>query len=155
MVDHKLLKSIYLFKNLTTDQLELISSISEYRTYDEGDDIFAEKDEAKALYVINYGSVRVHQKMDTGENLEVATLSIGSHFGEMAFLDSKKRSATVTACEKTEMVEVEYEKLATIIKDHLDIAVVFYQGLSHFLCGRLRLTTNDLSFARQENYSYF
>ena len=34
-------------------------------------------------------------------------------------------------------------------------AVKFYRSLALFLCGRLRLTTTDLSFAREKNLRHF
>src|SRR5690606_29086689 len=103
------------------------------------------------LYVIKYGSVRIHQKTVSGENMEVAILGTGSHFGEMAFLDGESRSASATAAEKSDIVELDYEKLQMILKENFPIAVHFYRELAQFLCGRLRVTTNDLGFAREKN----
>jgi hypothetical protein len=34
-------------------------------------------------------------------------------------------------------------------------ALAFYRELSHFLAGRLRMTTNDLNFAREKNLHHF
>lgn len=149
------LQNIYLFKGVSQEELELISSITETESYQAGDDVFGETDAAQALYVIRHGSIRIHQKSDSGENIEVATLGTGSHFGEMAFVDGEKRSASCTAIENTEIVLLKYQRLNELLEAHGSIAVHFYKELARFLCGRLRITTNDLSFAREKNLSHF
>lgn len=155
MSQNNLLKNIYLFKLLNNDELELISETSEINTYAPGEDIFSQEDVATSMYVINFGSVRIHIKGTEGDNIEVANLGTGSHFGEMAFLDGEKRSASATALEKTDIVSINYDKLNTLLKEYPSVAVKVYQALSKFLCGRLRITTNDLSFAREKNISHF
>lgn len=155
MSEKNLLQNVYLFKGLSGSQLEVINHVAEMNTYGSGEDIFSQGDRATALYVIKYGSIRIHQRGGSGDNIEVANLATGSHFGEMAFLDGEKRSATATAIERSEIVSLDYEALKEIMKEQLPIAVHFYRELAHFLCGRLRITTNDLSFAREKNLSHF
>ena len=154
-MSQNLLHNIYLFKGLDEAELIQISEIAEKESFAAGDDVFSEKDPAKALYVIQHGSVRIHQKSDSGENIEVATLGTGSHFGEMAFVDGEQRSASATAIERAEVVYLTYEKLSALLETNEKIAVHFYKELARFLCGRLRVTTNDLSFAREKNLSHF
>lgn len=154
-MSQNLLKNVYLFKGLSDDELKLISDAGQAATINPGDDIFTQSDAAKALYVIRFGSVKIHQKSSSGENIEVANLGSGSHFGEMAFVDGEPRSASATAIEKSEIVVLHYDKLSGILSAHSNIAISLYKELAHFLCGRLRVTTNDLSFAREKNLSHF
>jgi len=155
MAQKNLLHNVYLFKGLNSDQMELVNEAGNMVAYAPGDEIFSQADPAKALYVIKYGSVKIHQKSSNEEKIEVATLGTGSHFGEMAFVDDEPRSASATAIEKSEIVVMDYERLRSVLKEHPFIAVHFYRELCHFLCGRLRITTNDLSFAREKNLSHF
>lgn len=155
MSQKNLLKNIYLFKEMRSEELDLINQICELQTYLPGEDIFSQGDTATSLYVISYGSVKIHIRSSDGDNIEIANLGTGSHFGEMAFLDGELRSASATATEKTDVVSVRYEKLMNFLGEYPGIAVKFYQALSKFLCGRLRITTNDLSFAREKNISHF
>lgn len=150
-----LLQNVYLFKGLSADQLSAISEAGRLETYNAGDDLFSQGESAKAMYVIKYGSVRIHQKSSSDNKIEVATLGTGSHFGEMAFVDGEVRSASATAIEKSEIVVLDYDKLNSILQKDNSIAVSFYKELSHFLCGRLRITTNDLSYSREKNLSHF
>ena len=151
----QLLQNVYLFKEMTPAELEKIEGIVQVSSYIPGDEIFSQGDDATALYVIKYGSVRIQQKSSNGDNIDVATLGTGSHFGEMAFVDGEKRSATVTAIERTEIVSIDFSNLRKLLDAQPIIAVKLFKALSHFLCGRLRITTNDLSFAREKNLRHF
>lgn len=150
-----LLKSLYLFKGLNPDQIEQIAAVSFSETYASGEEIFSQGDQASAIYFIKLGSVRIEQQTRTGNPIEVSNLGSGSHFGEMSFVDRQPRSASARTTERTELVIVPYEKLSLLLEKDLELAVMFYRELAHFLCGRLRLTTTDLSFAREKNLSHF
>jgi CRP/FNR family transcriptional regulator, cyclic AMP receptor protein len=151
----QLLKNVYLFKELTAPELEKIEQIVKVTSYLPGDEIFAQGDEAHSLYVIKFGSVRIQQKSSNGDAIDVANLGTGSHFGEMAFVDGEKRSATVSAMEQAEIVSLDFDDLTKVLNANPTIAVKLFKALSHFLCGRLRITTNDLSFAREKNLRHF
>lgn len=155
MANKNLLQNIYLFKRMSGEELEVISEAAEVETFGGTDELFTQGDRALALYVIKYGSVRIHQRSSAGDNIEVATLGTGSHFGEMGFVDGEPRSASATAIEKSDIIVFNYDKLRNVLERHPTIAVKFYKELAHFLCGRLRITTNDLSFAREKNLSHF
>lgn len=155
MADKNVLQDVYLFKGLNAEQIGAISEIASVNTYNPTDEVFGQGDEAKAAYFIKYGSIRITQKTPSGDTVEVATLGTGSHFGEMPFLDTEVRSATAVAIERTDLVEVPYDKLRDLLAGNPPIAVHFFRELAHFLAGRLRITTNDLNFAREKNLSHF
>jgi CRP-like cAMP-binding protein len=150
-----LLKNCYLFRDMNGDELNKVDSALNIEIFNRGDEVFSQGDPAKALYIIKMGSVRVMQKATSGDLIEIAVLGSGSHFGEMAFLDNEKRSAGIEVLEKTEVLRIDYEKLKTILQQNSPIAVKFFRALSLFLCGRLRVTTNDLSFSRELNLKHF
>lgn len=155
MANSSLLKKLYLFKDLSESELRHVEKAAVNKTYAPGDDIFSQKERAKALYFVQFGSVRIHQKVESGDAIEVARLAAGAHFGEMPFIDGEARSATATAVEKTDIIEISYDKLTDIFVQHPTIATHFYRQMAHFLCGRLRMTTTDLAFSRSQNLSHF
>lgn len=150
-----LLKNIYLFQELSENQIKKIVKISNEVTYLPGDHIFEQGDEAHSLYVIKYGAVDIKQDTSNGDTLEVANLGSGSHFGEMSFLDGEKRSATVEVIEKSNIISIPYDKLMVVMREEPSMAIPFFHSLSKFLCTRLRKTTTDLSFARELNLTHF
>lgn len=150
-----LLQNVYLFKSLTPDQLIVVSEIAQTQKFQQGDSIFLRGEEATALYLIKYGSVRIQQTTKSGDNLDVAILGTGSHFGEMPFVDNEPRSASAIAAENCELISVPYAQLKELLNKNGDIATKLYREMAKFMCGRLRATTNDLGFAREKNLSHF
>lgn len=155
MSGKNLLQNIYLFKSLTPAELEIVGDVTTVETFNPTDEIFNQGDKSMALYVIKYGSVKITQRSSNGDSIEVATLATGSHFGEMGFVDGEPRSASAIAIERTDIVVFSYDRLRSLLDKNPIIAMKIYRELSHFLCGRLRITTNDLSFAREKNLSHF
>jgi CRP-like cAMP-binding protein len=150
-----ILQNVYLFKTLNAQELDAVSAIAENRDIMKGDTIFLKGETAEALYMIKNGGVRIEHSTKSGDSIEVAALSAGSHFGEMAFVDNAPRSATATGTESGEMIVVPYKKLFGLLTQNPSIAVKFYRELAHFLAGRLRVTTSDLSFAKEKNHTHF
>lgn len=144
-----LLKNIYLFKDFNPDELAQITEISELVEFAPGQTIFKEGDQGDSLFVIKSGTVRIRHKSKEGHLTEIAQLSTGSHFGEISFFDGGKRSATVEAFEKLSAVKINYENLRKVLNGKVDTAAKFYRSLASFLCGRLRVTTSDLSYAKE------
>ncbi|MBX9767781.1 MAG: cyclic nucleotide-binding domain-containing protein [Bdellovibrionales bacterium] len=150
-----LLKSIYLFKEFNDEELKAVEAVCSTDSLSVGDEVFSEKDEASAFYIIKMGSVKISHKNSKGDEMDVATLGTGSHFGEMAFIDGERRSATATVVERTEILRADFRKLRDLLDGSPKLATKFYRSLSHFLCGRLRQTTTDLAFSREKNLRHF
>lgn len=150
-----LLKKLYLFKDLSAGELEHISSAAKTINCGPGDEIFSQGDRATGLYIIQTGTVKIHQLSEGGESVEITRVGAGSHFGEMSFLDGEPRSASATAIEQSEIVVINYDQLSQIMIEHAGIALHFYRQFALFLCGRLRITTKDLSFSRSKILSHF
>ena len=154
-MNKELLKQCYLFKEMNPEELTKLEAALSLKNFNRGDRIFSQGDEAEALYLIKAGSVRVLQKGKKGDRIEIALLPAGSHFGEMAFLDEEKRSATIESVDQTEVLRIDYEKLRSVLMENKVIAIKFLKAMALFLCDRLRATTNDLSFARELNLTHF
>lgn len=155
MGNTNLLKKLYLFKDLSAGELELVGGAVNLINCGPGDEVFSQGDKAKSLFIIQSGTVKIHQLAESGEGVEVTRIGVGSHFGEMSFLDGEPRSASATAIEQSEIVVIDYEKLSLIMIERPGIAIHFYRQFALFLCGRLRITTKDLSFSRSKVLSHF
>lgn len=150
----QLLKNVYLFKDLNATELDQLNELAQVETYNLGDEIFAEGDAAASLFLIKYGSVRI-RRSGQSDGVDIAQLGTGAHFGEMSFVDGEPRSTTIIAAEKSEIVKIDFSALRAHFEKHPAVAVKFYRSLANFLCGRLRLTTMDLSFPREKNIRHF
>src|SRR5882672_9552536 len=94
-----MLKNVFLFRNLTDEQLSEIEEVARTKSLEADQIVFAEGDEADGLYVVLEGKVRIYRKGHDGNEVEFATQEAGEFFGEMALLDGKPRSATVSCKE--------------------------------------------------------
>lgn len=148
-------KNIYLFKDLDAKEMEKLQSIAVEKNFTPGQDIFSKGDVAHSLYVIRLGSVKIYSSTKSGDESKIANLGTGSHFGEMPFLDGEKRSAVAQAVEATTVIEVGYDKLKDLLTANPGMALKVYKSLANYLCGRLRATTQDLNYARENNYRHF
>lgn len=154
-MSRSLIQNVYLFKTFEPKELDAVGETGKVMQFQKGDTIFIKGEAANAMYLIKHGSIQIQQSTASGDSLTVATLGTGSHFGEMPFVDGQNRSATAAAAEQTEVIVIPYDKLKLFLNQNKDAAVKFYRELSHFLCGRLRVTTTDLNFAREKNLSHF
>jgi len=150
----QLLQDIYLFKDLSTDELKQLSEKGTVRTYSQDEEIFGEGDKAQSLFVIRHGTVHIRRD-GKDRSIDVAQLGTGAHFGEMSFVDAEPRSATAVALERSELLEIGFDALHAYFDQNPVAAVKFYRSLSHFLAGRLRVTTMDLSFSREKHIRHF
>ncbi len=88
----ELLRNVPLFAELDEHDLESLAEEFNERRFSEGDAIALEGEGGLMFFVVDSGSasVEVHGQ-------EVAQLGPGSHFGEIALIDRRPRTATVTA----------------------------------------------------------
>lgn len=138
------LKKVYLFKDLPVSELEELSKLVRAEKVHTGTVIFSQDDLADALYVVKYGSVRIKTLGDDGEELGIKVLGAGSHFGEMSFVDGRKRSASAEALEVSELLRIDYRDLGALFAAQPLIAAHFYQAIAYFLCGRLLAANEEL-----------
>ena len=101
--EDKLLAKFTLFAELSEEELHGLIEQSGTETYAAGERIISAGDTGHCMYVILSGNVRVTIKRGNGE-IELASLTGGDFFGEVALVDDGPRSATVTATEDCELL---------------------------------------------------
>ena len=101
--------------------------------FEAGSVIFREGDLGSEMYIIQRGHVRISLKVG-GRERELAVLEKGDFFGEIALLDeSPARSATATAIDDVEVLELTSRDLDQILRRKPDIAVRMMTKLSERL----------------------
>ncbi len=149
-----LLQDIYLFKDFLPGELDQLSQKGVLNTFNAGAEIFAEAQAAQSMFVIRSGTVKIAREA-ADKTIQLAQLGTGAHFGEMSFVDGEPRSASASATERTEVLEIRFDALRSHFDQNPAVAVKFFRSMSNFLAGRLRVTTMDLSFARGKNIRHF
>src|SRR6266850_7744152 len=95
------LESTKLFCNLTPDELKNLRQVAQERRFSAGQDIFKEGDSGEGVYAVTEGLVQITALVGPGARRAFSQVGPGDIFGEMAVLENKPRSATVTAVKDT------------------------------------------------------
>jgi len=91
-----------LFAGLSEEHLSRLESIGQFKSFDNEQIIFNQGDDPDGLYILIDGTVSVYLTNEDGDPVELAKLSSGDFFGEMALLDGQPRSASIgclSACQ--------------------------------------------------------
>jgi CRP-like cAMP-binding protein/Pyruvate/2-oxoacid:ferredoxin oxidoreductase delta subunit len=99
------LRSVPLFATVNEEFLERLKENVELASYNQGQVICREGDDADAFYLIRSGMVRVAQTMPGGEMVRTY-LSRGDYFGEIGLLRAIKRTATCSALDAVDVVKI-------------------------------------------------
>lgn len=123
-----------MFKGIPLDGLAQLARNGIKRTFARGIQLMRQGDFSDAMYVILTGRVRVERIIpQMPEPVLLAELGPGQVVGEMGLLDHEPRSATVTAIEPTEAVELDDLALAQTVLRYPEVGTALLRLLSERL----------------------
>ena len=99
------LRGLPLFAELTDEFIEGLKERVELGSFDPGEVICRQGDEADRLFLIRIGFVKVSQASPGGEVI-LTYLHRGDYFGEIGLLGAGFRTATCTALDRVEVVSI-------------------------------------------------
>ncbi len=149
MANNQNLKNVYLFSNLSEQEMTKVSGIGKEKIVMPGQDIFSAGQKAQSFFVIKMGSVKIFSTAKSGDDMQLIQFGSGSHFGEIPFLDGQVRSANATTTEQTTLIEFNYQDFKNLLNSDGNLAAKIYQNFSQNLSGRLRATTESLQHAKE------
>jgi CRP/FNR family transcriptional regulator, cyclic AMP receptor protein len=119
------LAAVPLFSRLSKNELLSVLDSAKVMDFAPGSTLVTEGEEGKAFYVITKGRTKV-----TVEGQEVARLTEGAYFGEIAALDGGPRAATITAETPVTTLELTRTALLHVLDKEPTVARSVYAGLS-------------------------
>ena len=99
---------------LTSADIAEVVETSKILAVRAGDAIIKEGDEDKDIYVIRVGSMVVEKEVG-GKPVFLSYLPAGSYVGEMALIDGGRRTATVRAAIKSEVIKIDGEAFGRVL----------------------------------------
>jgi CRP-like cAMP-binding protein/Pyruvate/2-oxoacid:ferredoxin oxidoreductase delta subunit len=114
------LRSVPLFATVNEEFLEHLKENVELVSYNQGQVICKEGDDADAFYLIRSGMVRVAQAMPGGEMVRTY-LSRGDYFGEIGLLRAIKRTATCSALDAVDVVKIPASEFDLMLEKFPDV----------------------------------
>jgi CRP-like cAMP-binding protein len=131
----------YLAEGFTEEFVEKITGISEIRYYKQGEYIVKEDDPSADLMILAEGTAEILTV--TGD--AIAYIKPNMPFGEVAFLDHKRRSSSVVAEEDCKVVYIPEQPMRELLRAEPEMAVRALINLSSLLCDRLRKANQQIA----------
>ena len=135
--DDELFTKFKLFADLNKDEATTLLEQSSTVTYTAGERIISAGESGYCMYVILKGKVRVSAEPE-GQEVELAVLSPGDFFGEVALVDDGPRSADVTALEDCELLTITRMTLGVLAGLQPGAAIQLLAAVGRSLVARLR-----------------
>lgn len=133
-----------LFNDFPGDELRSIARYFGSSKVGKGDIIFKEGDAGTFMCIINSGEVSVRKSDSEGTTVEVAVLRDGRVFGEMAALDSERRSATCVAATNCILLALSKDSLDKMLLEAPKTAARVIRVVAVSLSRRLRMADGKL-----------
>ncbi len=130
----ELLGSVSIFSSLNADELDQLLAATTTKRLEPKQTLFRKGDPGNQLYGILSGSLKIMTTGTDGKDVMFNLMGPGEVLGEIALLDSEKRSATVVAVEKTELLTLDRRELIPFLERHPRATI----GLASVLAARVR-----------------
>ncbi len=134
-----ILSTIPLFRGLGPVELNWIAQHAHRRMVSAGTGIVTAEMPGEAVYVILFGTVKIHIEQADGRDVVLAIIGTGDTVGEMSLIDSAGRSASAITLEDSLLLWMDKGAFQEMLKTFPAVA----QNLVLILSGRVRLA-NEL-----------
>jgi diguanylate cyclase (GGDEF)-like protein len=129
MATADLLARVPIFRQLPAEDLDRISAATHRASFEAGEVIVEIGDPGRSLYVIVEGDVQVLYPGGSAD-FELARLSVGEFFGEMALLNDSQRSATVRAVGRVDALILDQDDFRSIVRQSPEVALRVMEAMS-------------------------
>lgn len=140
------LSKVELFGSLKPEALESIARVATEENHAPGTKVFQHGDAGDKLYLILDGKVRISREVPGMGEEALAILGPGQVFGEMALLDESPRSADARAHERCRVLTIHKDSFDDLLFMDKELAYEVLWSTVRMLVGRLRETTDKLTF---------
>lgn len=117
-----MLKKADILAPLKEEELRMLAEDLTSQLFARNEIICRQGDEGSTFYIIRAGTVSVRLKQMDSAETEVAQLGPGLYFGEMSLLTGEPRASTVRAAEDCELLCLDRESFAVLLKENPPIA---------------------------------
>ena len=138
------LRSFEIAAGLTDEELEVLGGLLARQTYATGELVIRLGDDATNLFLITKGRVGVWLG-EPGKGTRVASFSVGTMVGELAFIDGERRSANVVAETELECGVLEAEGFFGLQDSHPRIHATILRNIGASLATKLRRAFEHLN----------
>lgn len=148
-----LLRETELFRDLIDEQIGKILKISKSVVFPAGEVIMREGEDGNTMYIILEGTVEVVKSLVIGapdeeaneKNKVFTRLDASDHavFGEIALLETMRRTATIKTVTKCRFYEIERESFLGLAESDHELGYRIFLNLARIVSARLRKADED------------
>jgi CRP-like cAMP-binding protein len=141
MIHFNELKSIIMLNHLEDSMLEELSRITRIVAYRAGDYIFNEGEDAKNLYGVIEGRVRLEIDKKHTTRISINDIVQGMAFGFSALVDTEKKNYTTYAKAVTDVKLFKWEgsDLETLFNQDFEMGFLFMKEIAKIIKTRLKI----------------
>lgn len=165
MTNLDVIKENYLFRDLSTAQLERIASISQEKTYQAGQTIFREGDQARELYILQEGKVLLEMRIapyperSPSPSATIDVVTKGELFGWSALVPPNVFTLSASTADRCQVVTIDGGKLTEMMDSDPVMGYEIVKRLSKVIAIRLKRSREMLMSERglallSQAYSY-
>jgi CRP-like cAMP-binding protein len=129
-----ILKTNPMFADLSTDELQRISSLCHSQRLGGGEMLFRKGEPGDTLFGVRCGQIRIETGTSDGSRLTLKFIGPGDLFGEVAVFDGQSRTADAAAGEPSELFVLRREDFLAHLEREPRVAIKIIQ----LLCRRIR-----------------
>jgi CRP/FNR family transcriptional regulator, cyclic AMP receptor protein len=123
------LGGIGLLRSLSDAELRALEQRCRWRRYQSGHQIVDRESGDRSVFFVVQGRVRVVDYSPGGREVVYAILGPGAHFGELAAIDGRGRSASVLAIEECLLAAITPDDLDSLLRRFPDLAIALIRHL--------------------------
>jgi CRP-like cAMP-binding protein len=125
-----------IFDELSSQKLDQLATWLQPESLKAGEVLFHEGDQANKFYIVESGEVIISRLVD-GEQVELSRRAPGEYFGEIALLQDRPRTATITAAVDTHLLSLEADQFMELTSQFMQLGTTIS-----------RTSTRRLSFVK-------
>ena len=152
MSDIQFFKKIFLFQDLSDQEIDRVLNIARPHAFPAGSVIIHEGEEGNSMFIMAQGEVEITKRLGLVLDEEAPRERIiirlkaeeGVCFGEMALLENEPRSATVTALTDCRLMEMGREDFLRMVRENCEMGSKILLRLAQLLSKYLRKTNQDM-----------
>ena len=126
----KFLSTTFLFNSFNEMEIHLLSASASVKKVQKGEQIFSERSDATAFFIVISGKVKIYKLSPDGKEHTLHIHGPGDLVAEAAIFDSMRYPASCMAMEDSQLVRMSRDGFLALIKNHPELALKMMSGYS-------------------------
>ena len=147
------LTKIKLFSDLPSESVHKLEKMCSWRQFAANDVVVDRTDGSRKVFFVAEGSVRVMNYIGENREVTLAEMKSGDHFGELAAIGPRERTARVIAIEKTIVGAMARDKFLDMLLEFPQVSLRLLHELAYIISSmNERVATLSIAKPRQRIY---